>query len=137
MFSNREVLIAIRILALLTIMASAGCLGSSGTSDAGIGVLDRELEAPGIGITGLAWGNGLLWTLDDDSDRVYAIDTDTGEIQLSFPVSHERSLNLTGLAYSTEHRMILVGLWNGSSNGYVYRYSRSGEYLGSVNLCGG
>ena len=98
-------------LVLLMTMTSSGCGEASGTSDAGIGVIDRQLEAPGTGITGLAWGDGLLWSLDDDTDRVYAIDTHTGEIQLSFPVSHERSLNLTGLAYSAEHRMILVGLW--------------------------
>jgi len=124
-------------LIFLTLIALTGCMGSSGTSDVVVGVLDKEFELPAGGATGLAWGDGLLWTVNNDTDRIYAIDPDTGDVEFSFAIDHDRSLHLTGLAYSSEHNMILVGLWDGSSDGYVYRYSATGEHMGSVSMCGG
>lgn len=122
---------------VLSILACGGSSGTSETTAEGIGSVDRQLKAPGDQVTGLAWGGGSLWVLDDGTDTVYAMDTGSGEVVLSFPVDHDGSLDLTGLAYSHEHQMVLVGLWDGSTNGYIYRYSSQGEFRGSVTLCGG
>lgn len=124
-------------LVMLSILACGDSSGTSETAAGSIGSVDRQLEVPGDEVTGLAWGGGSLWVLDDGTDKVYAIDTGSGEVVLSFPVDHDGSLDLTGLAYSPEHRMVLVGLWNGSTGGYVYRYSPEGDFIGSVSLCGG
>jgi hypothetical protein len=68
---------------------------------------------------------------------VFSIDTSTGDTVDSFPVSHSRNLRATGLAFSEEHNVLLVGFWDYGTNGYVYQYTPDGLNKGSTRMCGG
>ncbi len=94
-------------------------------------------NTPDAGISGLAWGDGKLWAVGEVTSTVYSIDPVTGDVLSSFLVEHPFSYFPTGLAYSETHNMILVGLWNNGTTGYVYKYSPDGTYLGQVDMCGG
>ncbi len=121
------------------IIVSSGCLSESNLDDSSIEtiVVLNTLESPGEDITGLAWGDEFLWAVDAESDSIFCINTLTGEIIDSFKCGTPTSFSATGLAYSEEYDLILLGLWNNSNNGYVYSYSPGGVYIGSVGMCGG
>ncbi len=124
------------ILALL----SSSCSDNSGESDENvleIGHLKSTIVSPGDAISGLAWGAGLLWAVDASSNTIYSINTSTGDIVESFPLSHSGSLRATGLAFSEEHDILLVGFWDYGTTGYVYQYTPDGLYKGSTSMCGG
>lgn len=122
------------------VLASLACTGESSASDQpGLetGVLTDTLVSPGENITGLAWGGGWLWAVDSSTGTVFRLDRTSGEVTGSFSVEAPSSYRTTGLAYSTSDSMVLVGLWDYGYNGYVYQYAPSGEYLGSMSMCGG
>ena len=95
------------------------------------------LDAPDTNISGLAWGDGKLWAVDEVTDYVYSVNPATGNVESSFYVSHSSAYFPTGLAYSETHNLVLVGLWNNSTTGYVYKYTPTGTFSGSVDMCGG
>lgn len=94
------------------------------------------LDSPDTNISGLAWGDGSLWALDALTDYVYELDPETGDVLSSFYFNHVTSIAPTGLAYSENHNMVLCGGWY-QTNGYVFKYSPTGSYLGMIDLCGG
>ena len=95
------------------------------------------IVSPGDEISGLAWGAGLLWAVDASSNMVFSIDTSTGDIVDSFSVNHSANLRATGLAFSEEYNVLLVGFWDYGANGYVYKYTLDGLDKGSTRMCGG
>jgi len=95
------------------------------------------LDAPDGSISGLAWGGGNLWAVDEVSDTVYELDPNSGTVLSSFGLTNPAYIFPTGLAYSETYSMILVGFWDSGTNGYVYKYSFTGGFLGSVTMCGG
>ena len=97
----------------------------------------QTFDAPDTNITGLAWGDGKLWAVDEVTDYVYSVNPATGAVESSFYVDHPVVYFPTGLAYSESQSMVLVGLWNNSTTGYVYKYTPAGAFLGSVDMCGG
>ncbi len=124
------------VLALL----SVACTDNSGESDEnapGTDLIISTIVSPGDEIGGLAWGAGLLWAVDASSDMVFSINTSTGDIVDSFPISHSRGLRATGLAFSEEHNVLIVGFWDYGTNGYVYQYTLDGLSKGSTRMCGG
>ncbi len=94
------------------------------------------LDSPDTNISGLAWGDGALWAMDAVTDSVYKLDPATGEILDSFYFTHTTTTVPTGLAYSEEHNLVLCGGWY-LTNGYVYKYTPTGSYVGMVDMCGG
>jgi hypothetical protein len=119
---------------------AASCGGASQAAEAVetvIGGIDRTLEAPAEGISGLAWGNGVLWAVEGLTGMVYSLDPVTGAVADSFKVSLNGRSHATGLAYSPEHDLLLVGLWDGGTNGWVGIYSSDGENLNNISMCGG
>ena len=124
------------ILALL----SSSCTDNSAESDennADNGTVISTIMAPGNAISGLAWGDGLLWAVDASSNTIYSINTSTGDVVESFILSHSGTLRATGLAFSEEHNILLVGFWDYGTTGYVYQYTPDGFYKGSTSMCGG
>ena len=95
------------------------------------------LDAPDTNISGLAWGDGKLWAVDEVTDYVYSIEPTSGSVLSSFYVEHPSTIFPTGLAYSEFSDLVCVGLWDNSTTGYVYKYSPSGTFDGSVSMCGG
>lgn len=131
-------LIAFPILIMLLLFSACiDCSSTPAENSLEVGTLIDTLESPGNEITGLAWGGGLLWAVDAFSGMIYSIDTSTGGVVHSFSVTHPASLTATGLAYSEEHTIILLGLWDYNNTGYVYQYSPDGIFKGSVSMCGG
>jgi hypothetical protein len=125
---------------MFSVVLAAACGGASQAAEAGgggFGRLDRTLEAPAEGITGLAWGDGMLWGVDGPTGMVYSMDPITGAVADSFRVSLNGGCSATGLAYSPEHDLLLVGLWDGGTNGWVGVYSPEGENLNNISMCGG
>jgi hypothetical protein len=119
---------------------AAACGGASQAAEAGesgFGRVDRTLEAPAEGISGLAWGEGMLWAVDSPTGMVYSMDPMSGAVADSFRVSLNGGCTATGLAYSQEHDLLLVGLWDGGTNGWVGVYSPAGENLNNISMCGG
>ena len=125
------------ILLFAAVLISSACLSNSDNSNMESIVVLETIESPGTNITGLAWGEGDLWAVDAESDSIFRINTTSGEIIDCFKCGTPSSFSATGLAFSEEHNRIFLGLWNHSNNGYIYSYSPSGSYLGSVSMCGG
>jgi len=117
--------------------SASGETGSASSQTGGLGVLDRTLEAPTDGISGLAWGDGVLWAVDGPTGTVFSLDPETGDVLHSFPVSLNARAHATGLAWSPEHGQLFVGLWDGGTNGWVGVYTPAGENLTNVSMCGG
>jgi len=101
------------------------------------GAVSISLESPGDNITGLAWGNGYLWAVDASTNMIFKMNRISGDVIDSFSISLPRSFSATGLAFSEEHSLLLLGLWDGGYNGYVYQYHPNGDYIGSTSMCGG
>lgn len=97
----------------------------------------QTIDAPDTNITGLAWGDGKLWAVDETTDYVYSVNPATGAVESTFFVDHAASIFPTGLAYSESQTMVLVGLWDNATTGYVYKYTPTGTFSGSVDMCGG
>lgn len=117
-----------RTAAVILFMALSVVLGKS---------VVLTLDAPDTNISGLAWGDGKLWAVDEETDYVYSVDPATGNVESSFYVAHPASYFPTGLAYSEMHSLVMVGLWNNGTTGYVYKYAPDGSFSGSVDMCGG
>jgi hypothetical protein len=125
---------------ILCLVLAASCGGASQAAEAGeagSGVIDRTLEAPAEGISGLAWGDGVLLAVDGPTGMLYSMDPVSGAVADSFKVSLNGRSHATGLAYSPEHDLLLVGLWDGGTNGWVGVYTPDGENLNNISMCGG
>ncbi len=121
-------------------LISTACADDSCESDGNAPENERIIStivSPGDEISGLAWGAGLLWAVDVSSGMVFSINTSTGDTVDSFPLSHSRNLGITGLAFSEEHNVLLVGFWDYGTNGYVYQYTQDCLNKGSTRMCGG
>lgn len=126
------------MMALLVFIVVLSCITApDALPDEIVGSIDRILDAPGNEVTGLAWSSGYLWAVDEGSSSVYRLNPQTGDMMDSFVMTYSGSVSATGLAVSETHGLVLVGLWNGSTTGYVYKYTLTGGYVGSVDMCGG
>lgn len=95
----------------------------------------RTLDAPDTNISGLAWGEGSLWALDESSCYAYELDPETGEVQESFYVEHSvcSSYDPGGLAYSDD--ILFSSFHYSTSSSYIIFTSPTGSYLGYDCLC--
>lgn len=104
------------------------------TVAAGKSVVDT-FAAPAGDISGLGWENGELWALDAFNKAVYIIDPTSGNVLDSFSVNISTGYEGTGLA--VENGTVFVGAWDNGTNGYVYKYDLSGNYISAHSMCGG
>lgn len=68
-----------KVLLILALLAAAS-YGST--------VLET-FDAPDTGITGLAWGDGVLWAVDGTTQYVYGIDPSDGSVTSSFYITDQ------------------------------------------------
>jgi hypothetical protein len=95
----------------------------------------QSFSAPAGIISGLGWENGILWAVDTSAETVYMIDPSSGSVTDSFAVNISSGYYATGLAVENDY--VYVGAWDNGTNAYVYKYDYSGNYQGSVYMCGG
>jgi len=100
----------------------------------GQGVIET-IDAPDTNISGLGWGNGHLWAVDETTDYVYEVNPETGDVISSFYCEHDASFHPTGLSFGQD--IVYVALWNGGTSAYVYKYQVDGTFISSIYLCGG
>lgn len=97
-------------------------------------VLDRILTAPDGDITGLGFGEGYLWAVDQTSETVYKIDPVTGSVENSWVCSQTGSRFPTGLTYANNQIYVAAVSTSSGNDPYCYRYSSSGAYVTSFDL---
>jgi len=115
-----------------------GCNGDNGSDvpqETAAVVITDTIPSPGESVTGLAWGDGSLWGVS--GSRIFRMDVESAEVIHSFDCAIPNVYYSTGLAYSSGHDMVLLGLWDGGYNGYVYKYGPDGRMMGSAAMCGG
>src|SRR6056297_2891625 len=87
----------------------------------------QTIDAPDTGVTGLAWGSGILWAADGGTGWVYEIDPADGTVLGSFYCNVGTA---SGLAYMGGN-VHALNSESGTYYGYVYKWSESGEYQGA------
>jgi len=102
---------------------------------AGAAWIENTIPAPAGAITGLGWEDGDLWAVDANLDTIYRLDPEDGTVLDSYGITVPSGQHPTGIA--VENGYVYIGTWNSSTTGYVLKYSPDGDYLGSVNMCGG
>ena len=95
-------------------------------------VVDRTIPAPDGNITGLAWGEGMLWCLDATSKMCYGVDPVNGDVKQSF-LFNGNSYTPAGLTYNGTY--LFGSFVNSTASTYVYWYTTSGTYVYYDILC--
>lgn len=112
----------------LLILAFACCTALAAT-------VVETFDAPDTGITGLAYGDGVLWAVDGTTQYVYGIDPSNGSVTTSFYVTDQTSMYnpvAGGLAYGNS--TIYLAMHSGTSYGKMYKFNTSGTYLGEFDV---
>lgn len=94
----------------------------------------NSFDAPDTGISGLAWGNGVLWAVDGTTQYVYQLDPADGDVISSFYITDQTPSydpSPSGLAWGGS--VLYVPMTYASSYGKVYKYSESGELEGTFD----
>lgn len=95
----------------------------------------ETFDAPDTGITGLAWGDGVLWAVDGTTQYIYGIDPSDGSVTTSFYVTDQTSTYdpaAGGLAYG--NGTIYLAMHSGTQYGKMYKYNASGAYQGEFDV---
>ena len=95
--------------------------------------VDRTLNAPSGNITGLAFGEGVLWCLDSESSMCYGLDPVSGQVESSFLFAGPEDFNPGGLTYNEGN--LFGSFYNIAQSSEVYWYSTSGVYQNFDELC--
>lgn len=114
-----------KVLLFLALLAAAGY---------GATVLET-FDAPDTGITGLAWGDGVLWAVDGTTQYVYEIDPSDGSVSSSFYITDQTPSYdpaAGGLAYG--NGTIYVAMHSGTQYGKMYKYDDTGDYQGMFDI---
>ena len=91
-------------------------------------------DLPSDDITGLAYGNGSLWAVDSDSHTLYEVDPSDGTVLSQFSVAVAGGHEITGLAFFNNILYIGENYPGATSSGFVYKYTTSGVFQGSVDV---
>ncbi|MCD4774463.1 MAG: hypothetical protein K8S15_00250 [Candidatus Aegiribacteria sp.] len=97
-------------------------------------VIDLTLTAPDGDITGLGFGEGHLWAVDQNSNYIYKLNPSNGDVVDSWLCSQVGSRTPTGLTCCSSYIFIAAAIAPNYTSAYCYRYSSSGTYLSSFDL---
>lgn len=95
----------------------------------------ETFDAPDTGITGLAWGDGVLWAVDGTTQYVYGINPDNGSVTTSFYVTDQTSTYdpvAGGLAYGNS--TIYLAMHSGTQYGQMYEFDDTGSFVGEFSI---
>ena len=95
----------------------------------------QTFDAPDTGITGLAWGDGVLWAVDGTTQFVYGMDPATGSVTTSFYAADQTPTYnpiAGGLTYG--NNTLYLAMHSATQYGKMYKYDDSGVYLGNFDV---
>lgn len=92
------------------------------------------LDAPDTNITGLGYGNGYLWAVDQISDMVYKLDPETGAILDSWECTQTGTRHATGLTFTSNTVYVAAASGTLNNDAYAYMYTTTGGYIGNFDL---
>ncbi len=97
-------------------------------------VVVRTLDAPDTNITGLGYGNGFLWAVDQVTEMVYILNPETGAVLDSWEVLENGTKHPTGLTFM--NNTVYVASAEGTLNNAAYcdMYSDTGAYISGFDL---
>ena len=95
--------------------------------------VDRTLNAPSGNITGLAFGEGVIWCLDSESSMCYGVDPVSGQVESSFLFAGPEDFTPGGLTYFNGN--LFGSFFSIAQSSEVYWYSTSGVYQNFDELC--
>lgn len=101
---------------------------------AGAADIVATFDLPADDITGLAFGNGSLWAVDSDSHTLYEVDPSDGTVLSQFNVAVAGGHEITGLALFNNILYIGENYPGATSSGFVYKYTTTGVFQGSVDV---
>ena len=91
------------------------------------------IDAPDTNISGLGFGNGSLWAVDEVTEFAYEIDPTTGSVETSWYCSNGTK-KPSGLAFENNTIFIIMGLTPNFTSCYCYTYNTSGDYQSQFSL---
>jgi len=94
----------------------------------------NSFDAPDTGITGLAWGDGVLWAVDGTTQYVYQLNPETGAVISSFYITDQTPSYdpvPSGLAWGAG--VLYAPMTYASTYGKVYKYDESGVLQGTFD----
>jgi len=97
-------------------------------------VVDLTLTAPDGNITGLGYGQGYLWALDQSSKTVYKLNPANGAVVDSWVCTQTGSRTPTGLTQCSNYVYVAAAMAPNFTNPYCYRYSTAGTYTSTFDL---
>ena len=86
-------------------------------------------DAPDLNISGLGYGAGSLWAVDNTTEMVYRLDPANGSIQNSWYMSENASRTPSGLTFANNTVYVISILMPDLHAPVCYMYESSGAYL--------
>ncbi len=91
------------------------------------------IDAPDTNISGLGFGNGSLWAVDEVTEFAYEIDPTSGSVENSWYCANGTK-KPSGLTFVNNTVYIIMGVTPNFTGSYCYRYNASGDYQGQFSL---
>ena len=91
------------------------------------------IDAPDTNISGLGFGNGSLWAVDNVTEIAYEIDPASGAVQNSWYCDNGTKIP-NGLTFANNTVYIGMGVPPTLTGTYCYKYDISGAYTGQFSM---
>ncbi|MEA3266702.1 MAG: hypothetical protein U9P42_07145 [Candidatus Fermentibacteria bacterium] len=105
---------------------------------AGISLADYQIiatiDAPDTNISGLGYGNGSLWAVDQVTEFAYQVNPVSGAVQNVWFCAENTTRKPSGLTFANNTVYIAAGATSALTDPWCYRYNTSGTYLGCFDL---
>ncbi len=92
------------------------------------------IDAPDTNISGLGFGNGALWAVDEVTEFAYKLDPATGAVELSWYLAANGTKVPSGLTFANNTVYISSGAPPNLTSSYCYKYNDQGIYQSSFSL---
>ncbi|MBN1434749.1 hypothetical protein JW921_08320 [Candidatus Fermentibacterales bacterium] len=93
------------------------------------------LASPALSISGLAFGQDLLWALDTDEQTVFVIDPTSGGIVNTLSLSYITGYECYGLAISNDTLFVAWLKYGGPDSYFMMHDAWTGALIDIIDLC--
>lgn len=105
------------------------------TAAASAGSIVDSFVAPAASISGLAYGENMLWALDTDTQTLFAIDPSSGSVVTSLDISYITGYECYGLAISDDTLFVAWLKYGGPDSYYMMHDASTGALIDIIDLC--